>query len=111
MSDRIIDLEGGVKLYRTQARAKQIVDMCVAHSLNEQGEPDEHNFRRFAHDVAALATTTLLRYIYDNDGEINRLAVERDHYKRLAEEGLRYQPIGPLIIASVDTDPEGRDTK
>lgn len=104
-------IEAGMKLYRYEATAKRIVDTCVAHSLNEQGEPDEYNFRRFAHDVAALATTTLLQYVYENDREIQRLREERDHYKRLAEEGLNLIPIPHLILTRGDeTAPKGGQT-
>jgi hypothetical protein len=99
MSDQIdfTALEAGVKLYRHEHDANQIVDMCVAHALNESGEPDEYNVRRWAHDVAVLATTTLLQRLYTNDWEIRRLREERDHYKRVAEESLLYTPLRTII--------------
>lgn len=99
----VIDMERLFKLYQQDHRARQIIDMCVAHGLNETGEPDERNFRRFADDVAKKAVAALLMWIYDNDAELGRLATERDHYKRLAEEGLRLSPL--VTFASAEPKP------
>jgi hypothetical protein len=85
-------IEAGMKLYRHEAAARQTVDMCVAHALNEIGEPHDFDFRRVAHDVAALATTTLLQHIYVEDAEIRRLRDERDHYKAMAERLINITP-------------------
>jgi hypothetical protein len=93
MDDAKTAIEAAIKLYRYDARARQIVDMCVAHGLNERGEPDERDFARYSADVATEAVALLLRYIYDNDGEIQRLVVERDHWKQLAENGLNLTPL------------------
>jgi transposase len=110
---RIVDMKRIYKMHSTDLRARQIVDMCVAKALNERGEPDERNAKRYAADIATEAVSALLLYIYDDDGEINRLAVERDHYKRIAEESLLFT--APRItIASIcdsDTRPKAGDGK
>jgi hypothetical protein len=99
-----IDMERIYKMHRTDMRARQIVDMCVAKALNERGEPDERNVKRYAADIATDAVSALLLYIYDSDGEINRLAVERDHYKRIAEEALSFTPPRIAIASICDSD-------
>lgn len=110
---RIIDMERIYKMHSTDLRARQIVDMCVAKALNERGEPDERNVKRYAADIATEAVSALLLYIYDADGEINRLAVERDHYKRIAEEALLFAAprISVASICDSDTRPEDGDAE
>jgi hypothetical protein len=110
---RIIDMDRIYKMHSTDLRARQIVDMCVAKALNERGEPDERNIKRYAADIATGAVSALLLYIYDDDGEINRLAVERDHYKRIAEESLLFAAprISIASICDSDTRPKDGDAK
>lgn len=104
-----IDMERIYKLRSTDHRARQIVDMCVAKALNERGEPDELDFARYAADVAAEAVTALLLYIYDHDGEIKRLAVERDHYKRIAEKFISTAPTTIAIASICDSEQEANN--
>lgn len=103
-----MDIERAIKMHRTDLRARQIIDMCTANAMNETGEPDEYNYRGWASDVTRLAVATLLRYIYKDDAEINRLMVERDHYKRLAEHALNLAPPSvaiALITGAASIDP------
>jgi hypothetical protein len=110
---RIIDMDRIYKMHSKDSRARQIVDMCVAKALNDRGEPDERNVKRYAADIATEAVSALLLYIYDSDGEINRLAVERDHYKRIAEQALLFTApqISIASICDSDTRPKAGDAK
>jgi hypothetical protein len=99
-----IDIKAFIKLRETDLRARQMIDMAVAYGLQEiGGEPDYHDYKRFAYEVATLAVTGLLKFVYEDDSEIRRLREERDHYKRIAEEGLRFMPTKIAIDAICDT--------
>jgi hypothetical protein len=99
----MIDVEQLRRFRENDLRARQMVDTAVVFALGEcRGEIDDRDVKRFAHDVAALATTSLLKMIYEDDGELRRLREERDHYKRLAEEGLRFLPPRALAIKGED---------
>lgn len=75
-----------------------LADSAVAIAMQEYGDRDvdERDFRRYAHDIARLATTILVSGIYINDAELVALKEERDRYKKLAEEGLMMMP--PRIV-------------
>jgi hypothetical protein len=105
------DIERGRKLYRSELRAKRIVDMCVANAMNESGEPDEYNFRRYAHDVATDATLTLLEYIYTNDGELALVRAEAAEWKRMAEQALAATPRPIPIICDSGRLPKGENAE
>ena len=93
-------IEAGMNLRRHDAYVRRVVDMCVGQALNEHAEPSEYDYRRFAHDVATLATTTLLQHIYVDDGEIRRLRAERDAYKAIAERLMITSP-SPMVISAI----------
>jgi len=102
-----VELERASKLHRSDLRARQVIDMCVAHALNENPETSREA-RNFGRDMATAAVAVLLRYIYENDGEIGRLVAERDHYKRLAEATVRFAPPS-VTIATITGAPSHID--
>jgi hypothetical protein len=99
----MIDVEQLRKFRESDLRARQMVDTAVVYAFAEcRGEVDERDARRFAHDVAALATTALLKMIYDDDNEIRRLRDERDHYKAMAERFINIAPPSFAIRSIVE---------
>jgi hypothetical protein len=93
LRDEIVDTQKLRQFLESDLRARQMVDTALVHSLAEQGEPEDgRDFKRYAYDIATRATAALLKMIYEEDAEIRRLRTERDHYKALAEEGLRLIP-------------------
>ena len=85
--------------YRNDVRFRQIVDYSVADAMAElRRNIDEDDIRmRDIHEVATLAAAKALKAAFDGDAEIKAAHIERDHYKMLAEQGLRFAPISMAI--------------
>jgi hypothetical protein len=93
-------------MYRYNARARQIIDMCVVRGLRDRGEgnPYGNDFDRHAADVATEAVALLLQYIYEDDGEISRLKTECDLLRKMVEDAaLRFLP--PITVKTGEPQP------
>lgn len=81
-------------------RFRQIVDSTVIDVL--QTHPHlEHTTTVTRTDIYRLLTeavTLALTRTYESDAEIKMLRMERDHYRKIAEESLSIHPIRPLIL-------------
>jgi hypothetical protein len=92
--------------------AHRWADMAVAAAFEQmrhegrerEGDEADRRPRRYAHDVATLATTILIEQLITRDQAIAMLRAERDHYKAIAEQGLKFLP--GLAIQTI-TKPEG----
>ena len=90
-----------VKLYERDARFRMQVTSAVTRAMEEcRQHVDEENLRmRDVHEVATRAAIQALKDAFDGDVEIAHLRIERDHYKKLAEDALLMRPAAPLIIS------------
>lgn len=96
------------KLREYDARARALVDSAVSRAIHECGEPEERDFVRFAYDVATLATTLLLKHVYENDAEIHALRVELEAYKETYLQFLRTSPLPHVPLGLATQDDENR---
>lgn len=89
------------KLYERDARFRMQVTSAVARAMEEcRQHVDEENLRmRDVHEVATRAAVQALKDAFDGDVEIANLRIERDHYKKLAEDALLMRPAVPFIIS------------
>ena len=89
------------ELYQRDARFRMQVMAAVAQAMDEcRKYMDEDNLRlRDVHEVATRAAVQALKDAFDGDVEIANLRIERDHYKKLAEDALLMRPAAPLIIS------------
>lgn len=74
-------------------RFRRMVDASVAWARDEAQAFNHDRPERSAHELAILACALLLARVYDEDGEISMAHAERDHFKRIAEEGLHLRPL------------------
>lgn len=88
--------EAARKLREYDARARALVDSAVNRAIHECGPPEERDFLRFAYDIATLATTLLLKHVYENDAELRALRIERDAYK---DSALSFANLAPRVAA------------
>ena len=75
--------------YRRDIRFRRMVDSCASVAMSEAGrriDPDRADEE--ASLIARRAAMLVLARIYHEDAEIAALRMERDHYKKLAEEAL-----------------------
>lgn len=90
-----------LELYERDARFRMQVTSAVARAMDECRQyMDEDNLRmRDVHGVATRAVAQALKDAFDGDVEIPHLRIERDHYKKLAEDALLMRLAAPLIIS------------
>jgi len=68
---------------RNDARTRQLMDSWTVQAMMEvearRGHPaDEHDSKRFAHEVAQRAVAIAMSFVLDNDGEYQMVCQERD---------------------------------
>ena len=92
-----------IDLYERDARFRMQVMAAVAQAMDEcRKYMDEDHLRlRDVHEVATRAAIQALKNAFDGDVEITHLRIERDHYKKVAENALLMRPAEPLIIATI----------
>lgn len=89
-------MERAFEAYRKDQRFRMIADSCVAMAHQEHGRVDPERADRAVNDIATRAVVLLLQRIYEEDAELNALKWERDQYRRLAEDSLKFTP--PRIL-------------
>ena len=89
-----------LELYQRDARFRMQVMAAVAQAMDEcRKYMDEDNLRlRDVHEVATRAAVQALKNAFDGDLEITSLRIERDHYKKVAEDAMIRRPAVPLIL-------------
>jgi hypothetical protein len=102
------DILQASKLYRADRRFRVIVDSIVARTMHEHGRVDPDRADAEAHDIARKVAALLLTAIYDGDGEIAQLRLERDHWQERALQFANLTAIPQLIVvpAARDQDQE-----
>lgn len=99
MGEQMTD-KSATELYERDARFRMQVMAAVAQAMDEcRKYMDEDDLRmRDVREVATRAAVQALKNAFDGGVEITNLRIERDHYKRLAEELLLMRPAAPLIM-------------
>lgn len=88
------------KRYERDIRFRNMAQAVVARTMQQHGPVDPEEADREAHDIALSATATLLEMIYREDAELMSLRVERDAYKKFAEESVGLRPMPPIFMDS-----------
>jgi hypothetical protein len=109
MSTAQQQVERAFELRRRDMLAHRWADMAVAVAVEQmtregrerEGDEAERRPRRYAHDLATLATTILIDRLIHEDQAIATLRAERDHYKTIAEQTLNILP--PRITIPIIT--------
>ena len=89
--------KAATELYRDDARIRQMIDSCVHHALSKEGSRiDDHKDQEKAANAALWACSLLAARILTEDAELYHTRLERDHYKKLAMDGLFFS--GPQMF-------------
>lgn len=83
-------LLAAAEMMKKDHRFRMMVDSTVAQAMRDHGQVDPDRADQGAFDIAVAATALLLARIYTEDAEINALRIERDAYRKRAEEALNF---------------------
>jgi len=74
--------------YREEALRRRLVDTAVAQAMRHFEHIESEVDRRDLHYAAVAAALSALHLAIESDTTLKALTHERDHYKKLAEQGL-----------------------
>ncbi len=97
-------MEAAEANYRRDALFRRIVEMAVYQAMRdfdqfERTYPDDID-KRDVHHVAVTAALAALHLSIESDTALQQLTIERDHYKKLAEDGLRFTAPSMFVPAT-----------
>ena len=85
--------------YRRDRRVAMLVDSSVATARGKLGRYiNPENADEEAMNIARTACAILAERIFTEDAELHALRMERDHYKKIAEEALLLRPPQPIFV-------------
>jgi hypothetical protein len=90
--------ERAMETYRRDARTRAIIDATARFVVDEFGSFTA-GIEHIAGDIALKAAAIAAQRIYDEDGEIAALRIERDHYRDRALQGLQLAGAPQYIIS------------
>jgi hypothetical protein len=91
-------IENAYELARKDRRVRMLIDSSVVNARGELGRYiDPENADEEAFRLAERACAILASRILTEDAELHAMRIERDRYKRLAEESLMARP-SPSVI-------------
>ena len=86
-------------LYERDHRLRMLAQSAVSQVMQHHRDLDNRPIEtRDVHNIALKAVVIALTRTYDEDAEIKTLRMERDHYRKIAEEALHLRQPQPLIL-------------
>jgi hypothetical protein len=102
-------MEAAEMQYRQDALRRQLVDTAVNQAMRHFEHIDSEVDRRDLHYAAVTAAIAALHLSIESDTALKTLTVERDRYKKLAEDGFAITPPRMWVPAQGMETRQGED--
>ena len=89
-----------MEIWQRDRRLHAIVLSSVASAMQEHGPVDPERADRDAHDIALKAALLAVTRIVEEDAELKHARMERDAFRKLAEETISLSPMRPIVFPS-----------
>jgi hypothetical protein len=92
-------IDNAQEMMRRDHRVRMLVDSSVVHAREELGryiDPEQADEEAFS--LAQRACAILASRLLTEDEELNAMRIQRDQYKKLAEESIMLRPSPAFVI-------------